>query len=130
LLLSTLAHALIVERIDDSQRTRAGELKIRPATSEGDWYRWLEGIQDWCISRQLWWGHRAPAYFVKIEGVDQQDVSCSTLCIQFARSKTRNLLGWSFPFTATLGRVLGHWKNRVGGSSTCGGEVQGSSVRT
>ncbi|GAA5914215.1 hypothetical protein JCM8208_001521 [Rhodotorula glutinis] len=53
------------------ERTRAGELKIRPATSEGDWYRWLEGIQDWCISRQLWWGHRAPAYFVKIEGEEQ-----------------------------------------------------------
>ncbi|GAA5988559.1 hypothetical protein JCM5350_004453 [Sporobolomyces pararoseus] len=55
------------------ERTRAGELKIRPAASEGDWYRWLEGIQDWCISRQLWWGHRAPAYFVNVEGVEQQD---------------------------------------------------------
>ncbi|BGP44765.1 valine--tRNA ligase [Rhodotorula kratochvilovae] len=53
------------------ERTKAGELKIRPATSEGDWYRWLEGIQDWCISRQLWWGHRAPAYFVKIDGETQ-----------------------------------------------------------
>ncbi|KAK4332340.1 Valine--tRNA ligase, mitochondrial [Rhodotorula toruloides] len=50
------------------ERTKAGELKIRPAASEGDWYRWLEGIQDWCISRQLWWGHRAPAYFVNLEG--------------------------------------------------------------
>ncbi len=56
------------------QRTRAGELKIRPQTSESEWYRWLENIQDWCISRQLWWGHRAPAYFVKIEG-EEQDVS-------------------------------------------------------
>ncbi|GAA5870175.1 hypothetical protein JCM1840_001583 [Sporobolomyces johnsonii] len=55
------------------ERTKAGELKIKPAQSEGDWYRWLEGIQDWCISRQLWWGHRAPAYFVKIEGQEQQD---------------------------------------------------------
>ncbi|CEQ39016.1 SPOSA6832_00498, partial [Sporobolomyces salmonicolor] len=55
------------------RRTKAGELKIKPAQSEGDWYRWLEGIQDWCISRQLWWGHRAPAYFVKIEGQEQQD---------------------------------------------------------
>ena len=49
-------------------RTRAGELHIRPATSENDWYRWLENAQDWCISRQLWWGHRCPAYFVKLEG--------------------------------------------------------------
>ncbi|RDB22412.1 Valine--tRNA ligase [Hypsizygus marmoreus] len=53
------------------KRTRAGELLITPKQSENDWYRWLEGIQDWCISRQLWWGHRCPAYLVKIEGEDQ-----------------------------------------------------------
>ncbi|KAJ2915046.1 hypothetical protein MD484_g5379, partial [Candolleomyces efflorescens] len=53
------------------KRTRAGELLIQPKTSENEWYRWLEGIQDWCISRQLWWGHRCPAYFVNIEGKEQ-----------------------------------------------------------
>ncbi|KAJ2934525.1 hypothetical protein H1R20_g2582, partial [Candolleomyces eurysporus] len=53
------------------KRTRAGELLIQPKTSENEWYRWLEGIQDWCISRQLWWGHRCPAYFVNIEGREQ-----------------------------------------------------------
>ncbi|EPQ53150.1 hypothetical protein GLOTRDRAFT_100848 [Gloeophyllum trabeum ATCC 11539] len=51
--------------------TRAGELSIKPALSESEWYRWLENIQDWCISRQLWWGHRCPAYFVRIEGIEQ-----------------------------------------------------------
>lgn len=56
------------------QRTRAGELHIAPKQSEADWFRWLENIQDWCISRQLWWGHRCPAYFVRIEG-QEQDVS-------------------------------------------------------
>lgn len=71
-----------------SQRTRAGELKIRPATSEGDWYRWLEGIQDWCISRQLWWGHRAPAYFVKIEGEEQDVRPPVSLCALFASSSS------------------------------------------
>ncbi|KAF7726587.1 valine--tRNA ligase [Apophysomyces ossiformis] len=45
-----------------------GKLKIAPKVSEGDWFRWLDNIQDWCISRQLWWGHRVPAYFVQIEG--------------------------------------------------------------
>ncbi|EMD35801.1 hypothetical protein CERSUDRAFT_84897 [Gelatoporia subvermispora B] len=54
------------------KRTRAGELLIQPKQSESEWYRWLEGLQDWCISRQLWWGHRIPAYFVRIEG-QQQD---------------------------------------------------------
>ncbi|KAF8752955.1 Class-I aminoacyl-tRNA synthetase [Rhizoctonia solani] len=53
------------------KRTRAGELAITPKTSEAEWYRWLENIQDWCISRQLWWGHRCPAYFIDIEGKDQ-----------------------------------------------------------
>lgn len=50
------------------QRTRAGEMKITPQQSEDEWYRWMENMQDWCISRQLWWGHRCPAYLVKIDG--------------------------------------------------------------
>jgi len=45
-----------------------GEIKIRPETAERDYYRWLADIQDWCISRQLWWGHQVPAYFVDVEG--------------------------------------------------------------
>jgi valyl-tRNA synthetase len=46
-----------------------GRISIVPASSEKEWFRWLENIQDWCISRQLWWGHRVPAYLVKIDGV-------------------------------------------------------------
>ncbi|EGO22806.1 hypothetical protein SERLADRAFT_450542 [Serpula lacrymans var. lacrymans S7.9] len=53
------------------KHTRAGEMVITPKQSEADWYRWLDNIQDWCISRQLWWGHRCPAYFVRIEGKEQ-----------------------------------------------------------
>ena len=43
---------------------RNGELSILPKEHEQTWYRWLENIHDWCISRQLWWGHRIPAYKV------------------------------------------------------------------
>lgn len=43
-------------------------LKIIPDMHEGVWYRWLEDAQDWCISRQLWWGHRIPAYHISIAG--------------------------------------------------------------
>ncbi|RKP29809.1 hypothetical protein METBISCDRAFT_17810 [Metschnikowia bicuspidata] len=47
-----------------------GEIKITPSTSLKEYYHWMENIQDWCISRQLWWGHRCPVYFVTIEGQD------------------------------------------------------------
>lgn len=47
---------------------KSGELKITPKVSEADYFRWLDNIQDWCISRQLWWGHRCPVYFVDFEG--------------------------------------------------------------
>lgn len=69
------------------QRTKAGELLIQPKSSENEWYRWLEGIQDWCVSRQLWWGHRCPAYFVRIEGQDQ-DVGVSPHYEEFRYSCT------------------------------------------
>lgn len=45
-----------------------GRIKIRPETSARIYNHWLENITDWCLSRQLWWGHQIPAYFVKIEG--------------------------------------------------------------
>lgn len=41
-----------------------GELVIQPEVFVQDWYRWLENIQDWCISRQIWWGHRCPVFLV------------------------------------------------------------------
>lgn len=63
--------SLMPSHLSRAQRTKAGELKIRPEASEKEWFRWLESINDWCISRQLWWGHRAPAYFVKMEGKEQ-----------------------------------------------------------
>lgn len=47
---------------------RNGEITITPKSSESEYFHWLENIQDWCISRQLWWGHRCPVYFVNIEG--------------------------------------------------------------
>lgn len=45
-----------------------GTIKIYPETAKKSYYSWMEKIQDWCLSRQLWWGHRAPAYFINIEG--------------------------------------------------------------
>lgn len=45
---------------------RGGSLKLVPDMHEGTWFRWLENIRDWCVSRQLWWGHRIPAYFARV----------------------------------------------------------------
>ena len=46
------------------QAVRSGQLRIVPAIHDRIWYSWLENCRDWCISRQLWWGHRIPAYFI------------------------------------------------------------------
>jgi len=43
--------------------TKSGEIKIVPETWAKTWFHWLENIQPWCVSRQLWWGHRIPAWY-------------------------------------------------------------------
>ncbi|HEY8592804.1 MAG TPA: valine--tRNA ligase [Sphingomicrobium sp.] len=45
------------------EATRSGEIKIVPETWSKTWFHWLENIQPWTVSRQLWWGHRIPAWF-------------------------------------------------------------------
>jgi valyl-tRNA synthetase len=42
---------------------RRGDLRLVPATWEKTWEHWLSNIRPWCISRQLWWGHRIPAWY-------------------------------------------------------------------
>jgi len=51
----------LAERVIDA--TKAGKIKIVPESWAKTWFHWLENIQPWCVSRQLWWGHRIPAWY-------------------------------------------------------------------
>ncbi len=46
---------------------KSGEVKFVPERWSKIYFNWMENIQDWCISRQLWWGHRIPAYYLKAD---------------------------------------------------------------
>ena len=49
-----------------------GKIKFYPTKYVTTYKNWLENIQDWCISRQLWWGHRIPAYFINGNEEDEE----------------------------------------------------------
>ena len=56
-----------------------GKIKFHPNKYVSTYRNWLENIQDWCISRQLWWGHRIPAYFLPTtEGEEEKFVVALT----------------------------------------------------
>ena len=42
-----------------------GDIELVPASMDKTYFNWTDNIRDWCISRQLWWGHRIPAYYCK-----------------------------------------------------------------
>ena len=53
--------APLAERALDA--VKSGQTRILPKQWENTYYDWMENIRDWCISRQIWWGHRIPAWF-------------------------------------------------------------------
>ncbi|MBQ7513779.1 MAG: valine--tRNA ligase [Prevotella sp.] len=65
------------------------EIKFYPTKYKNTYKNWLENIQDWCISRQLWWGHRIPAYYYN----DQDDyvvAETAEKALELAREKSGN----------------------------------------
>ncbi|KAI7826809.1 tRNA synthetases class I-domain-containing protein [Kickxella alabastrina] len=58
--------SIMAQRADEMVQT--GNIDLIPERQRVIWHNWLAGIEDWCVSRQLWWGHRIPVY--RIEWVD------------------------------------------------------------
>ncbi|EDW93094.1 valine--tRNA ligase, mitochondrial 1 [Drosophila yakuba] len=76
---------------DALSELHSGRLQILPPSFETEWERWLQDSRDWCISRQLWWGHQVPAY----EVIDSQGKSqwVAAVSEKAARQKAKQLVG-------------------------------------
>ena len=88
---------------------RSGKIRILPERWEAVYVNWLEGIRDWNISRQLWWGHRIPVWYCESRGcitVSREDVTACATCGGAVRQDEDVLdtwfSSWLWPFS-TLG---------------------------
>ena len=70
-----------------------GKIKFYPSKYVTTYRNWLENIQDWCISRQLWWGHRIPAYFLPTRE-DEEEKFVVALTPEEALEKARQIKGY------------------------------------
>ncbi|MDR2558374.1 MAG: valine--tRNA ligase [Oscillospiraceae bacterium] len=57
------------------EAVKSGKIKMIPKHFENNYFAWMENVRDWCISRQLWWGHRIPAYYCKNIDCKHMEVS-------------------------------------------------------
>ena len=91
------------------EAVKKGETKFVPEHFDKTYFHWLENIRDWCISRQLWWGHRIPAYYCDDCGelvVSRDERPCCPKCGKPMRQDPDTLDTWFssalWPFS-TLG---------------------------
>ena len=68
---------------------KEGKTKFVPERFEKTYFHWLENIQDWCISRQLWWGHRIPVYYCDDCSEVMASVEAPTVCTKCGESHIR-----------------------------------------
>jgi len=91
------------------EAVRSGQVRFHPKHWEETYFNWMENIRDWCISRQIWWGHRVPAWYCDNghTTVARQDPhKCATCGSQYIH-QDEDVLGtwfssWLWPFS-TLG---------------------------
>jgi valyl-tRNA synthetase len=79
-----------------ADNVRNGVMTIEPKSHAHTWFFFLDNIQDWCVSRQLWWGHRIPAYRLKPGTPGASDTSDKwfvAASIEEARRKAEAELG-------------------------------------
>ncbi|MCX5773923.1 MAG: valine--tRNA ligase [Fusobacteria bacterium] len=87
-----------------------GDITLFPERWEKVYYHWLDNIRDWCISRQIWWGHRIPAHYCEKCGEMHVSKNSPTICIKCGASMFRQdedvldtwFSSWLWPF-ATMG---------------------------
>lgn len=91
------------------EAVRTGDTKFIPARFEKNYYHWMEDIRDWCVSRQLWWGHQIPAFYCDDCGemvVTKEDSAVCPKCGKPMRQDPDTLDTWFssalWPFS-TLG---------------------------
>ncbi len=91
------------------EAVRSGKIRFIPEMFDKTYYAWMENIHDWCISRQLWWGHRIPAYYCDACGetiVEEEAPACCPHCGGVLRQDEDVLDTWfssgMWPFS-TLG---------------------------
>ncbi len=92
------------------EAVRSGAITIIPERFTKVYYNWLENIQDWCVSRQLWWGHRIPVWYCKDCGemtASREDVTSCPKCGSAQVEQDPDVLdtwfsSWLWPFS-TLG---------------------------
>ena len=93
------------------EAVKSGEVQFVPKRWENIYFNWMNNIQDWCISRQLWWGHRIPAYYFTAEGSDEQQVVVAE-SVEAALEKARAFPGCTNLTAADLSQdedVLDTW---------------------
>ena len=96
------------------EAVRSGDVKFAPDRFSKIYINWMENCHDWCISRQLWWGHRIPAFYCDACGkmtVSKQDITACPVCGAPVRQESDVLDTWFssalWPFS-TLG-----WPDRT-----------------